>query len=67
VLESLAHESTGSSNRITRAIVLTEPLSMDAHEITDKGSINQRSVLNNRAALVEDLYASPPPGHVITL
>jgi feruloyl-CoA synthase len=67
VLESLARESTGSSNRITRAIVLTEPLSLDAHEITDKGSINQRSVLNNRAALVEDLYASQPPAHVIVL
>jgi feruloyl-CoA synthase len=67
VLETLARESTGSSNRITRAVILTEPLSMDAHEITDKGSINQRSVLNNRAALVEDLYASPPPAQVIAL
>jgi len=67
VLEDLTRESTGSSNRITRAIVLTEPLSMDAHEITDKGSINQRSVLNNRLALVEDLYASHPPPHVIVL
>jgi feruloyl-CoA synthase len=67
VLEDLARESTGSSNRISRAIILTEPLSMDAHEITDKGSINQKSVLNNRGALVEDLYASPPPAHVIAL
>jgi len=67
ILEDLARESTGSSNRISRAIILTEPLSMDAHEITDKGSINQKSVLNNRAALVEDLYASPPPPHVISL
>ena len=67
ILADLARESTGSSNRVTRAIILTEPLSMDAHEITDKGSINQRSVLTNRAALVEDLYASPPPAHVIAL
>jgi feruloyl-CoA synthase len=66
LLADLARESTGNSNRIERAIVLTEPLSLDAHEITDKGSINQRSVLNNRAALVEDLYASSPPAHVIT-
>jgi feruloyl-CoA synthase len=42
-------------------------LSLDAHEITDKGSINQRSVLTNRAALVEDLYASPSPPNVIVL
>ena len=67
ILQDLARESTGSSNRIMRAIVVTEPLSMDAHEITDKGSINQKSVLNNRAALVEDLYASPSPPHVIVL
>jgi feruloyl-CoA synthase len=67
ILETLALSSTGSSNRINRAIVLTEPLSMDAHEITDKGSINQRSVLNNRAGLVEDLYAVPSPAHVIVV
>jgi feruloyl-CoA synthase len=67
VLRELARDSTGSSNRIVRAIVLTDPLSMDAHEVTDKGSINQKAVLSNRAALVEDLYADPPPSHVITL
>jgi feruloyl-CoA synthase len=66
ILEDLARESTGLSNRIERACILTEPLSLDAHEITDKGSINQRSVLTNRAALVEDLYSSSPPPHVIT-
>jgi hypothetical protein len=33
------------------------PPSIDASEITDKGSINQRAVLKNRAALVEALYA----------
>jgi feruloyl-CoA synthase len=67
ILAELARDSTGGSNRIERAIVLTEPLSLDDHEITDKGSINQRSVLTNRAALVEDLYLSSPPAHVITL
>ncbi len=65
VLQDLAKESTGSSTLIARATILTEPLSLDAHEITDKGSINQRSVLNIRAALVEDLYADPAPPHVI--
>ncbi len=33
--------------------------------MTDKGSINQRAVLEHRAALVEKLYANPPPPHVI--
>jgi feruloyl-CoA synthase len=49
-------ESTGSSNRIARAIVLEEPPSLDAGELTDKGSINQRAVLSRRAAVVEELY-----------
>ncbi len=31
---------------------------MDKGEMTDKGSINQRAVLKNRAALVEELYAA---------
>lgn len=47
---------TGSSNRIARAMVLEEPPSLDAGEMTDKGSINQRAVLSRRAALVEELY-----------
>ena len=49
--------STGSSNRVCRAILLAEPPSLDAGEITDKGSINQRAVLRQRAALVSELYA----------
>jgi feruloyl-CoA synthase len=48
---------TGSSNRIARAMLLEEPPSLDAGEMTDKGSINQRAVLRRRAALVEELYA----------
>ena len=48
---------TGSSNRIARAIVLEEPPSLDAGEMTDKGSINQRAVLERRKALVEELYS----------
>jgi feruloyl-CoA synthase len=51
--------------RVARAILLAEPPSIDAHEITDKGSINQRAVIAARAALVEDLYGEPPPDHVI--
>ena len=50
-------ESTGSSSRVARAMVLDEPPSLDAGEMTDKGSINQRTVLRRRAALVEELYA----------
>jgi feruloyl-CoA synthase len=57
--------STGSSNRIARAIVLEEPPSLDAGEMTDKGSINQRAVLRRRAALVDELYRDPPSEKVL--
>src|SRR3954451_4187097 len=59
--------ATGSSTRITRAILLDAPLSIDRGEVTDKGSINQRAVLEYRVGLVEVLYSSTPPAQVITL
>ncbi|HEX7250143.1 MAG TPA: feruloyl-CoA synthase, partial [Burkholderiales bacterium] len=64
-LDLLAGESTGSSTRIARALLLEVPPSIDAGEITDKGSINQRAVLRTRADLVERLYAEPPSPDVI--
>jgi feruloyl-CoA synthase len=51
-------ESTGSSNRIARAVVLEEPPSLDAGEVTDKGTINQKAVLRRRRDVVEKLYGS---------
>ncbi len=59
LLDALAARSTGGTNRIARAILLGGPLSIDAGEITDKGSINQRAVLKARADLVEMLYTEP--------
>jgi feruloyl-CoA synthase len=47
----------GSSMHPVRLLVLTEPPSIDANEITDKGYMNQRAVLERRSALVERLYA----------
>jgi feruloyl-CoA synthase len=58
LLAAFAAEATGSSNRVSRAILLEEPPSLDAREITDKGSLNQRAVLEHRVALVEELYGS---------
>jgi feruloyl-CoA synthase len=48
----------GTSNRVARTMILDEPPSIDAGEITDKGYINQRAVLERRAALVEALHAA---------
>jgi feruloyl-CoA synthase len=59
--------STGSSTRIPRAILLDAPLSIDRGEVTDKGSINQRAVLDHRSHLIDELYSPTPAAHVITL
>jgi feruloyl-CoA synthase len=58
---------TGSSTRIGRVLLMAEPPSIDANEITDKGYINQRAVLDRRRALVEKLHAEPPPAEVIVI
>jgi feruloyl-CoA synthase len=65
LLTKLAAVSAGSSTRVERAILMPEPPSMDKGEMTDKGSINQRAVLKNRAALVDELYAMPLSSQVI--
>ena len=65
--EKLLAGATGSSTRITRAVLLDTPLSIDRGEVTDKGSINQRAVLENRSALIETIYAPAPPAQVIAL
>ena len=59
--------STGSSTRITRAILMDTPMSIDRGEVTDKGSINQRAVLEHRSKLIDELYSSTPAANVITL
>jgi feruloyl-CoA synthase len=59
--------STGSSTRIARATLLDTPLSIDRGEVTDKGSINQRAVLDHRSRLIDELYSPAPAAHVITL
>ena len=64
-LAAHARQSTGSSTKVARAILLDEGPSIDKGEMTDKGSINQRAVLANRAALVERLYAEPPDAGVL--
>jgi feruloyl-CoA synthase len=66
LLADFASAATGSSTRVTRIIILDDPPSLDAGEVTDKGSLNQRAALLRRRSLVEDLYAKSPPAHVIT-
>src|SRR5207248_10804102 len=44
-LASFAGAAAGSSKQITRVLLLEEPPSLDALEVTDKGSLNQRAML----------------------
>jgi feruloyl-CoA synthase len=59
--------ATGSSQRIARVLLMTEPPSIDGNELTDKGYINQRAALHRRAGLVQRLYAEPPGDEVIVV
>jgi feruloyl-CoA synthase len=56
IINELATTATGSANRIARMCLLSEPPTIDKGEITDKGSINQRSVLSHRADTVAALH-----------
>jgi feruloyl-CoA synthase len=67
LLKSFAQLSTGSANRVTRLTILAEPPSLDAGEMTDKGSLNQRAILTRRKAIVESLYAAAPGPGVLKL
>lgn len=58
---------TGSSMRVRRAMLMTEPPSIDGNELTDKGYINQRAALARRAPLVERLYATPVAAGVVEI
>jgi len=55
----------GSSQKIGRVMLMTEPPNIDAGEITDKGYLNQRAILARRAALVERLYSDRPGEDVV--
>ncbi len=60
LLKSFATRSTGLSTRVAAIILLDTPPSIEAHELTDKGSISQRAVLENRTDVVEELYSASP-------
>lgn len=62
-LSAHARAATGSATRVVAALILEEPLSFDRGEVTDKGSVNQRAVLRERADLAVSLWTGGP--HVI--
>jgi feruloyl-CoA synthase len=59
------NQAVGSAARVERLLIMGRPADLDAGEITDKGYVNQRRVLDRRAGLVDLLYADPVPEEVI--
>jgi feruloyl-CoA synthase len=66
-LEQFAERHAGHSTCVARLLLLEEPASIDAQEVTDKGSVNQKAVLLNRTALVDQLYGAAGTAIVIGL
>jgi feruloyl-CoA synthase len=67
LLHRLAARAGGSSQRIVRALILDQPPAISAGEITDKGTLNQRAVIQRRQAAVELLYSSADDPRVVVL
>ncbi|WP_323771256.1 feruloyl-CoA synthase [Antarctobacter sp.] len=59
-LSAHASRATGSASRVKRMMFLSVPLDFNKGEVTDKGSINQRAVLRQRADLVASLWGEDP-------
>ena len=66
-LRRLAAAGGGTATRPTRVLLMVEPPSIDAGEITDKGYINQHAVLARRAELVERLHSDPAAPDIVRL
>jgi feruloyl-CoA synthase len=65
LLTEFARTHPGSSMCVRRVALLEEGPSMEAHEITAKGSLNQKAVLTHRRAIVDQLYGAPGSAVVI--
>jgi feruloyl-CoA synthase len=57
-LATFALEHPGSSTHVARAIFLDRPPSIDAGEMTDKGSLNNGIIRDQRRDFVEHLFTS---------
>lgn len=60
-LAEMAKTAAGSSNRVVRALILSEPPSMAEGEITAKGNLNFHKLLLRRRDVVDRLYSDNDP------
>ena len=63
-LAERAREGLGSSTHVARALVLAEPPNMGEGEMTAKGNLNPRRVLERRKPLLDRLYDSADPATI---
>ncbi len=66
-LTEMSSAGGGSSQRVKRLLVLTTPPNLDLGETTDKGSLNQRTLLETRQASLDSLYGDNPSESVISI
>jgi feruloyl-CoA synthase len=67
LLHRLAARAGGSSQRVVRALILDQPPAISTGEVTDKGTLNQRAVIQCRQAAVDLLYSSADDPRVVVL
>jgi feruloyl-CoA synthase len=60
-LARLGETAAGSSNRIARALIMSEPALMAEGEITAKGNLNFYKLLKRRARVLQRLYRDDDP------
>ncbi len=58
-------ENPGASTRIRRFAFLSDPPDAEAHELSDKGAVNQALAKRRRSASIDSLYADPAPPDVL--
>ncbi|WP_067095680.1 feruloyl-CoA synthase [Marinomonas atlantica] len=66
-LKTFFAQGTGGSTVVSRVLLQHEAPCIDAHEVTDKGSLNQRNVQDHRADQVNELYQEPKSVSVISV
>ena len=62
-----ARSAAGSAQRVQRFAFLISKLSIDEGEITDKGVLNQRTIVRRHADLIDTLYSDHPPADTIVV
>lgn len=65
VLSTINANITGSSRVIARAVIVQEPPLAEAGEVTEKGSLNSRLILQRRKAFIDSVYQGDHPAVIL--